>query len=206
MRQRPDSVLLLEKSAALLRRERPVGAVNKPVRKHNILKRTAMRGFYLLRKIMRVPFGLAYYGSAVFSAMGLVFGLLMLFVVLWDGLRGVYTGLQTLIYIGLIAICVLCFAGLCSISFRALMKVVNAPIGSFLNPERPEINEVLSEREILVRASMPNNDAQKEILLRATVNAPDAAPEMLLRATAYPNSNALSQTPDAKDEIPIAHG
>ena len=130
---------------------------NKPVRKYSRVRRVFMLAKYYGQRVLFIPIGILV--LCLLLAVSLFFAEHYLL-----GILELFTG---------------------DFSPRKLLKSLFViPKGHVLNPERPDVDEVLSEREILVRASMPNNDAQKEILLRATVNAPDAAPEMLLRASA----------------------
>ena len=61
-------------------------------------------------------------------------------------------------------------------------KLAEKPVGHFLNPAYPEKDELLKDKDVLVRASMPNSDAQKHILLRPATDEPETNPNTLLRA------------------------
>lgn len=53
--------------------------------------------------------------------------------------------------------------------------------GHFLNPLPPEENPLLTEEELLVRASVPTPEVQHAVLLRVATTTAEIPPEQLLR-------------------------
>ena len=66
------------------------------------------------------------------------------------------------------------------ILYRIIRIYSKLPKGHVLNPVRPDVEEVLPEKEVLVRASMPDNAAT---LLRASASSKEDAPQLLLRTS-----------------------
>ena len=65
---------------------------------------------------------------------------------------------------------------------KSTQQIVAAPLGTALNPVRPNVNEILPEAEVLVRASVATDAAQRETLLRPAAATDETAPQTLLRA------------------------
>ena len=172
---------------------------NKPVRKYSVFQRVTQYTRYLLHRGVVDTLTLSAILVWMAAMLLCITGGLAVVVILMMAIDKPHARIFAVIVIACYAI--LLGGGYGSTRLMDCMLKVDGK-GKFFHPVPPERNEVLPDADVLVRASMPNN---AETLLRAAASTPDAAPEILLRAAATTDSNALSQTTDAKSKNLIVH-
>ena len=162
---------------------------NKPVRRYSSVRRAAMQIVYYTRQVMRLPMMLL---LGILGAIAGIFaffcflGFLVTvcgFVIALGSTSGRNGNVGTIVeWLVIEAFLFLISGGLAWICVNAAFDITTAPRGSLINPMLPEVNAVLPDAEVLVRASIASSAAQKDILLRPANAKPDVEPETLLRA------------------------
>ena len=155
----------------------------KPIRKHSGLRRFLMNAGYYSRKILGIR---TRRGLTGLVTMGIGVTLASCFCCLiWVYIFLTVPGLilhdiaKKILFALIIGVCSLSSA---AILYRVRNIYDKLPQGHFLNPVRPNVNEILPEAEVLVRASIATDAAQKETLLRPAAATDETDPQTLLRA------------------------
>ena len=176
-------------------------ANNKPVHKYSRVRRAVTLGKYYATKSLRQPVKCLIYFWFVVAFLRTVVIALALFLYameVWH--RKDFSFAHTY---GTLLYALFLFFGCLLLDYkihRIYTQLFKNPHSRFLNPVRPDVDNILPDADILVRASMPNLDAQKNVLLRASVKSSEDTPETLLRASLQ--GSVLKY--DASFEPPVA--
>ena len=157
---------------------------SKPIRRHSKPRRALMNTKYYGARGLRLPIKLMLGCFAIVctltnfsSVLCLIWWFVYLIMGQFGSMRNAATsGVFVFVFFFCSIICAY-------ILHYYISTYTELPEGHLLNPVRPDLNEILPEAEILVRASSVSDAAQKETLLRSVVAKPDAEPETLLRAS-----------------------